>query len=126
MPMNRSELEKYITEHYNAQADHPWLSDPDFAVFRHGDNRKWFALIMDVSRSKLGLQGEEKLDVVNLKCDPVMAASLRGEPGIFPAYHMNKEHWITLALDGSVPDDTVKLLLDISYNATASKTKRRI
>lgn len=124
--MNRSELEKYITEHYNAQADHPWLSDSDFEVFRHRDNRKWFALIMDVPRCKLGLHGEGKLDVVNLKCDPVMAASLRDEPGIFPAYHMNKEHWITLALDGSVPDDTVKLLLDISFNATASKTKRRI
>lgn len=124
--MNRSELEKYIKEHYSAQTDHPWLSDPNFEVFRHRDNRKWFALIMDVPRSKLGLPGEEKLDVVNLKCDPVMAASLRDEPGIFPAYHMNKEYWITLLLDGSVPDETVELLVDMSYNATASKSKRRI
>lgn len=124
--MNRAELEKFITEHYGAQADYPWLSDPDFAVFRHEDNRKWFALIMDVSRSKLGLPGDEMLDIVNLKCDPVLAASLRGEPGIFPAYHMNKEHWITLALDGSVPGETVLLLLEMSYNATASKSKRRI
>lgn len=124
--MNRAELEKFITEHYGAQADYPWLSDPGFAVFRHKDNHKWFALIMDVSRSKLGLPGDEMLDIVNLKCDPVLAASLRGEPGIFPAYHMNKEHWITLALDGSVADETVTLLLEMSHNATASKSKRRI
>lgn len=124
--MNRAELERYIADNYIAQTDYPWLSEPEFEVFRHEDNRKWFALIMDIPRSKLGLQGEEKLDVVNLKCDPVLAASLRGEPGIFPAYHMNKEHWITLALDGSVADETVKLLLGISYNATASKSKRRI
>ena len=124
--MNRAELERYIAEHYDAQSDHPWLGDPNFEVFRHKDNRKWFALIMDVPRSKLGLQGDEALDVVNLKCDPVMAASLHGQHGMLPAYHMNKEHWITLALDGSVPEETVKLLVDMSYIATASKSKRRI
>ncbi|MFR7743511.1 MAG: MmcQ/YjbR family DNA-binding protein [Acutalibacteraceae bacterium] len=53
------------------------------------------ALVMEVPQDKLGLAGTEKLDIVNFKCDPILISSLRGETGIFPAYHMNKASWIT-------------------------------
>ena len=88
--MNREELEAYILNHYSAQPDYPWADMPRAAVFRHAGNRKWFALLMEVPRDKLGLPGTEMLDIVNFKCDPILIASLRGETGIFPAYHMNK------------------------------------
>lgn len=123
--MRRNELEAFIMETYNAEADYPWRKSPNHAVFRHCSNRKWFALIMDVPKNKLGLQGEELLDVVNLKCDSILIGSLRGEPGFFPAYHMSKDNWITVALDGSAPDDKIKMLLDMSYQATAPKVRRR-
>ena len=100
--MNREELEAYILNHYSTEPDYPWADTPRAAVFRHTGNRKWFALVMEVPRDKLGLPGTEKLDIVNFKCDPILISSLRGEPGIFPAYHMNKSSWITAALDGSV------------------------
>lgn len=119
--MNREELAAYISENYNAEAEHPWLEYPNFAVFRHENNRKWFALIMDVPREKLGLAGGDTLDVVNLKCDPIEIGSFREQAGIFPAYHMNKNHWLTVALDGSVSDETLTLLLDISFELTARK-----
>ena len=122
--MKRDELEALISETYNADADYPWLKYPNYEVFRHSNNQKWFALIMDVPKDKLGLQGTELLDVVNFKCDPILIGSLRGEPGIFPAYHMNKEQWITVALDGSVSDDKIKMLLDMSYQATAPKARK--
>ena len=80
---------------------------------------------MDVPKNKLGLQGEELLDVVNLKCDQILIGSLRGEPGFFPAYHMSKDNWITAALDGSASDDKIKMLLDISYQATAPKVRKK-
>ena len=67
--MKRSELESFIMETYNAEADYPWLKYPNYEVFRHCNNRKWFALIMDVPKNKLGFQGEEVLEVVNFKCD---------------------------------------------------------
>lgn len=67
------------------------MRNPNFAVFWHSNNQKWFALIMDIPRSRLGLPGDELLDVVNLKCDPLLIGSLRSEPGFFPAYHMNKD-----------------------------------
>ena len=123
--MTRNELETLIMETYNADADYPWLKYPNYEVFRHCNNQKWFALIMDVPKSKLGLQGNELLNVVNFKCDPILIGSLRGEPGIFPAYHMNKEQWLTVALDSSVSDDKIKMLLDMSYQATASKARKK-
>lgn len=123
--MRRNELEAFIMETYNAEADYPWRKSPNHAVFRHCSNRKWFALIMDVPKNKLGLQGEGLLDVVNLKCDPILIGSLREEPGFLPAYHMSKDHWITVSLDGSAPDDKIKMLLDMSYQATAPKVRRR-
>ena len=123
--MNREELEAYILNHYSAQPDYPWADTPRAAVFRHAGNRKWFALLMEVPRDKLGLAGTEQLDIVNFKCDPILISSLHGEPSIFPAYHMNKSSWITAALDGSVQTETIELLLDVSYELTKPKIRRK-
>ena len=123
--MNCEELEAYIQNHYATLPDYPWADTPRAAVFRHTGNRKWFALVMEVPRDKLGLAGTEKLDIVNFKCDPILISSLRGEAGIFPAYHMNKASWITAALDGSVSAETIKLLLDVSYELTKPKTRKK-
>ena len=109
----------------NAEPDFPWLKYPKYEVFRHSNSKKWFALIMDVPKSKLGLQEPGMLDVANFKCDALLIGSLRCEAGFFPAYHMNKDSWITVALDGSVPDDKIKMLLNGSYDATASKPTRK-
>lgn len=123
--MNRSELETYIAETYHAGAEYPWLKYPNYAVFRHRNNQKWFAVIMDVPRNKLGMPGEKLLDAVNFKSNPILIGSLLGEPGFFPAYHMNKDWWITAALDGTVSEDKIKMLLDISYQATAPKPRAK-
>ena len=59
-----------------------------------------------------------EISVVNLKCDNWLIGSLRLEPGIFPGWHMNKAHWITVALDGTVEDEKIRFLLDMSYELT--------
>ena len=79
--MNREELRRYIMEEYHAENDFPWLRHPENEVFRHPGNRKWFALIMEVTGDRLGLPDQEKHAVVNLKCDPLPIGSLRAEPG---------------------------------------------
>lgn len=122
--MTRKELTAYIANIYSASPDYPWADSPEAGVFRHRNNRKWFALMMEVPREKLGLQGDGVLDVVNVKCGPVLAGSLRTELGFYPAYHMNKENWITIALDGSAEDEKIRTLLDISFELTAAKVKR--
>ena len=116
--MDRQTVHEYIRKKYKASPEYPWRSYPGYAVFRHEDNKKWFALVMDIPRSRLGLEEDEIIDVVNLKTDPVAAGSLRLEKGIFPAYHMNKDKWISVALDGSVDDEKIKMLLDQSFELT--------
>ena len=110
--MDRKKLEQLIFDTCSVEPDYPWMDTPESAVFRHPGNRKWFALVTTVSRSKLGLPGQQPVDIVNLKCDPLLIGSLRMEPGFYPAYHMNKDNWITAALDGSAPDDTIRMLLE--------------
>lgn len=122
--MNRSELEAFLVETYRADSDFPWKRYPGYEVFRHPGSRKWFALMLEVPREKLGLPGRGSLPVLNVKCDPLMVGSLRAEPGFFPAYHMNKDNWITAALDGSVPDDKLKALLELSFHLTAPRRGR--
>ena len=80
----------------------------------------------ECSNEQAGIAGEELLDVVNFKRDPLLIGSLRDEVGFFPAYHMSKDSWITVALDGSVPDEKIKMLLDMSYQATASKICKKM
>ena len=122
--MNKIELQKYIAEVYNTEPDFPWESNPTFAVYRHRSNRKWFALVMDIPKSKLGLREDGDIDIVNLKCEPAMIGSLRLEQGFFPAYHMNKDKWISVALDGSVDDEQLMFLLDMSFELTDVKIKK--
>ena len=123
--MNRLELKQYIAETYGIEPDCPWSKNPNFEVYRHSNNKKWFALIMDIPRNRIGLHGTDIIDVVNLKCDPLLLGSVRTESGIFPAYHMNKENWVTVALDGSASDEIIKMLLDVSYELTVAKIKHK-
>ena len=123
--MDRRELEKYIAQQYGVEMDRPWAKYPNYGVYRHKSNRTWFAVVMDVPKEKLGLKGAGMLDVVNLKCEPAFIGSLLNEPGFFPAWHMNKSSWITVALDKSAAGETIRLLLDISYDLTARKSKNK-
>lgn len=122
--MNREQLEAFLSETYEGEIDHPWMQYPSYEVFRHGGGKKWFALIMDVPKSKLGMEGDERLDVVNFKCEPALIGSLLREEGFFPAYHMSKANWITAALDGTAGEDKIKMLADISYELTRPRPRR--
>lgn len=122
--MTKQELFALIEGEYNVAPDYPWLDMPEGAVFRHADNRKWFALSMPVPRRYAYGDGPGEVDAVNLKCDPVLSAMLRGEPGILPAYHMSKVHWITVLLDGTADDDRLKFLLQHSFDLTKSKGRK--
>ncbi len=118
--MDRAEFSQFIRETYGVEGDNPFEGSPDATVFRHSNNRKWFALLMEISPSRLGLSGDGAMDVVNLKCDYILIHSLLHEKGIYPAYHMNKAHWITVSLDEC---DVQRLqdLVDISYELTKKK-----
>ncbi len=119
--MNRRDFEIFITKTYKIDSENPWIKYPSFSVFRHKDNKKWFAVIMTIDKRKLPVDKDGQIDIVNLKCDAEIIWLMRQKEGVFPAYHMNKEHWLSVCLDGSVSDDDLKFLLSLSYDITAKK-----
>ena len=119
--MNSADLENYISETYDASGERLFAKDPATCVFRHRSNRKWFAVMMQIPREKLGLAPGGEIRVVNVKCDPRLIGSFRQEQGIYPAYHMSKAHWLTAALDGTVADEKLKFLLEMSYDLTKGR-----
>ena len=80
---------------------------------------------MRIPEDRIGRESRELVDVVNLKCETALIGSMLSEPGVYPAYHMNKDHWITAALDGSTSDETILMLLDLSFGLTAPRMKKR-
>lgn len=109
----------YIRETYGAEPEFLWAKTPNNAVFRHPDNRKWFAaLLMETPGRRLGLASDGPVDILDLKCDPRLTGSLLESGRCLPGYHMNKEHWITVLLDGSVPLPEVFSLIGMSYEIT--------
>ena len=115
----------HIQDTYAAEEEHLWAQYPNYSVFRHPMSQKWYAIIMDIPQSKLGLEGEQTVDVLDVKCSPVMIGSLLPEKGFFPAYHMNKKSWISILLDGTVSDEEIALLLDMSYDSVAPKRRKK-
>ena len=103
--------------------DYPFDEDFETAVFRHADNRKCFALLMKVSRRKFGFDSDETIDIVNLKLPVEMFGSFGKADGVYPAYHMNKLHWISVLLPDA-SDETIAFLSGVSYEATKSKPRR--
>ena len=86
----KQQLLDYAKKTYKTVPDAPFRTAPTYLVLRHADTRKWYALFMDVPREKLGLTGSEYVDILNIKCDPVLSGSLRMSKGILPAYHMHR------------------------------------
>lgn len=122
--MTKQELLHYCADTYGTAPDHPFDDQFETAVLRHSNNRKWYALVMKVSRRKFGFDSDDIIDVVNLKLPTEMFGSFGSADGVYPAFHMNKLHWISVLLPDA-PDDVVKFLINVSFEATKSELKRR-
>lgn len=121
----RENVLRRLAERYGTEPEHLWAKYPTYAVFRRQNNQKWFAALMNVPRCKLGLEGDTPVDILNIKCDPVLSGSLRQGGGFLPAYHMNKANWITVLLDGTVSMEDLGPLLDMSYDLADGGRRRR-
>ena len=108
-----------VQEKYGDQLEYLWEKSPDTAVLRHEDSQKWYAVLMRIPWDRLDKAREGQVEAVNLKHDCV--ADLLSQKGIYPAFHMNKRYWISLALDDSLSDNEVLDLLEISWNLTLKK-----
>lgn len=107
------ELINYIKEKYNDQLEYLWEKFPNNAIVRRKDNSKWYAAFLTVSKQKLGFEDTNPVEVIDLRAKNV--EDIVDNRFIFPGYHMNKKHWITIILDGTVSLDMVKSKIDESY-----------
>lgn len=112
----------YCHDTYGTIPDYPFDEDFETAVLRHTNNRKWYAIIMRVPRRKFKMESDEVIDVVNLKLPIEMFGSFGASQGVYPAYHMNKLHWISVLLSDA-PEETVQFLTEVSYEATRAKKR---
>lgn len=121
--MTREEIFQWVQDEYGTEPEYPWKDSN--VVLRREDNGKWYGVILSVPENKLGLVGDNIVEVINLKSDPMLIGSLRELKGYFPAYHMNKEKWISVLLGDTGLDESIKNLIVLSHELTAPKRKKK-
>lgn len=122
--MTRQEFFDYCESALSTSPDYPFDDANETAVLRHGSNRKWFGIVMYISKEKLGLCNSERADVLNVKLPFDMFGYFTEKDGVFPAYHMSKKHWVSILLEKAA-DETVELLINASYDITKPKIKKK-
>ena len=146
--MQKEELFAFAAALGGAVIDYPFQDDFETAVFRHADTRRWFGIWLSVpcrwfgaenaGRGSAGLFGAENAGresagakntgaafCLNVKCPPDLIPLLTGqERGVYPAYHMNRTHWVTVR-PCECADDTVRRLVQLSYTLTQGRAKAR-
>ena len=115
--MTRQQVLQYVKEEYNTLSEHLWLKYPDYEVLRHEGGGKWYGIIMDVPKNKIGLEGDKVIDVLVLKGKPDDIVHICDMKGFAAGYHMNKKHWFTVILD-EVEENVVRGMIDNSYELT--------
>lgn len=117
-------IARKIFETYGDAPAFPWEKYDDYGVFRNPETAKWYGLIMNIDGSKLDPNLSGAVDVMNLKISADKIPELVKEDGLYPAYHMNKKYWISVALNDTLPDETVMGLVAESYAFSRPKRKR--
>jgi predicted DNA-binding protein (MmcQ/YjbR family) len=115
----KSKYAQKIIQHvqytYHDELEFLWPKFPNNAVFRRKDTNKWYAALLVLSKRKLDLNSEEIIDILDLKANPKEIESIVDGKKYFPGYHMNKKHWYTICLDGSIPIEEILQRIDISH-----------
>ena len=109
---------------YGNEPEYLWKKFSDNAVLRRKDTRTWYAVLLTVSRDKLGFDSDETVEVIDLRMPPESATEFIDGKRFLPGYHMNKKHWFTIVLDGSGPTEEILKLIDVSYELANKKAKR--
>lgn len=110
-----NEIIQYIYKKYQDHFEYLWNKFPDNAIVRRRDNQKWYALLLTVKPASIGIDGSEKIEIIDIRMPPEKIEVLVDQKKYFAGYHMNKKHWITMRLDGSVDLQEIFNLIDQSY-----------
>ena len=109
------EIITYVENKYGDELEFLWEKSPKNAVVRRKSSNKWYAVILTISKRKIGLDSDEIIEVINLHNIAEKIEKLIDYKKYFPAYHMNKKYWCTICLDRTVELKEIYKLIDISY-----------
>lgn len=115
------EVIKYVKEKYNDDLEYLWNKFPENAVWRNKINNKWYGTLLIISERKLKLEKDKMVDIIGLRYSKDKIKEIVDNEKIFEGYHMNKNSWITIRLDGSLETDKICELIDNSYNISLTK-----
>lgn len=110
------EVLKYIKDTYNDKPEFLWKSSPNAAAIRNKKNNKWYMVIMPVIASKIGLESNEEIEIIDIRYQKDKTEEIIDNVNIFPAWHMNKKSWITINLNGNIENEIIYSLIDNSYD----------
>lgn len=112
---------KYIKENYNDDLEYLWEKFPEYAVWRNKKNNKWYGVLLVIPENKLGLDSDKKIEVIDLRYQKEDIKNIIDNNKVFQGYHMNKNSWITIKLDGSVDLKEIYKLVENSYELSLRK-----
>lgn len=118
------EIIKYVKEKYNGELEYLWKKFPENAIWRNKRNNKWYGLLLVISERKLGLESDKIIEIIDLRYSKDNIKEIIDNNKIFPGYHMNKESWITIRLNGDMNTKKILELIDNSYKLSLAKSKR--
>lgn len=105
----------YVRQTYGDELEFLWPKFPNNAIWRRKDSGKWYAALLVVSKKKLGVDSDDIVEIIDLRMDPEMLTFLLDNKKYYPGYHMNKRHWCTIILDGSVSLEEIYARIDESF-----------
>ncbi len=109
-------LIEYVSQQYGRDIEYLWARAPSDGVWRRGDNGKWFGGMFHVRKNKIIPGSDDSvIEILDIRCAPDMIDFVVDKKMIFPGWHMNKRHWITIILDGRMDVRQIQKLLDASY-----------
>lgn len=117
MTTQANRIANKIIEKYNDIPEFAWDKFPGYGIFKNSRNDKWYGLIMNINKSKID-KGNEEVEILNVKLDKEEIKKLLNKKGFYPVYHMNKENWITILLDGSIKDEEIMNYIEKSHSFT--------
>ena len=132
----KEEVMEYMERTYSPLVERPWANGPEDITFKERETMKWFAIIIRVKRKhvqaiwNMNQNAESELldwvDIINVKADAEFIAMIAQVRGYMAGYHMNKQNWLTIALDGTVETKQIMDCIDASYHKVADTPTKRI
>lgn len=110
-----NDIINYINKKYSAEPEYLWEKFPNNAIFRDNKSAKWYAALLTVKKRKVNIDEDGDVEIIDLKAKPEIINTIVDNNNYLPGYHMNKKHWFTIRLDGSVDIETIYNYIDLSY-----------